>query len=139
MPIVEWNNTFELGVQLFDEHHYHLVELLNRVYDNFTAGAPAENIGIIFDELIDYATYHFASEELWMKDNSYPKINDHCIEHERFTRRVVEMQKDFHAGKLNLSLEVLTFLKNWLTNHILQIDIEYGRYIASKGVPIDLV
>jgi hemerythrin len=139
MPIIEWNDSLMLGIQPFDEHHQHLVGLINKVYDDFTTGAPAESIGIVLDELVDYAKYHFAAEECWMKVQLYPKLVEHCDEHDRFSSRVVEMLEDYHDGKLHLSIEVLTFLKNWLKNHILQTDAEYGRYIAAKGVPIDLI
>jgi hemerythrin len=139
MPIIEWNESFRLGVQQFDEHHQHLVKLLNRVYDDFTAGAPAENVGIILDELIDYATYHFTAEETWMRENAYPKLTEHCDKHNRFTSRVVEMQKDYHAGKLHMTIEVLSFINNWITNHILETDSKYGRFMATKGLPINLI
>ena len=39
----------------------------------------------------------------------------------------------YDQGKLNLSLELLMFLKNWLTDHILKTDSEYGVFIKSKG------
>lgn len=139
MPFVEWNDSFSLGVPQFDEHHQHLVGLINRLYDDFITGSPAESLGIILDELIDYATYHFAAEEYWMKENSYPKLAEHGAEHDRFSARVTEMQKDYHAGKVNLSIEVLTFLKNWLKKHILQSDADYGHFISSpKGITINL-
>lgn len=139
MPVFEWNSSFEVGVQQFDSHHQHLVGLLNKVYDDFTSGAPSENVGIILDELIDYATYHFTAEESWMKETRFPQIEQHSWEHEMFSKRVIEIQKDFHKGNQRLTLEVLTFLKNWLTNHILKSDSEYSRFISySNGVSIDL-
>ncbi len=67
MPIIEWNEQFVLGVPEFDEHHQHLVMLLNKTYDDFINGASKETLSLILDELIDYATYHFAAEEHWMK------------------------------------------------------------------------
>jgi len=133
MPLIEWNDSFALGVQQFDEHHQHLIGLLNRTYDDFTACTPSDSLGDVLDELIEYAIYHFAAEEYWMNENSYPKLAEHRAEHDRFSSRVVEMQKDFHAGRTALTLEVLSFLKNWLTNHILQSDADYGRFISSTS------
>jgi hemerythrin len=130
MPILEWDKSFELGVAQFDEHHRQLVSLLNETYDNFTSGANYETLGAVLDKLIDYATYHFAAEEYWMDLNKYDGLQQQREEHNKFSRRVAEIQKDFHKGKAHLSIEVLTFLRNWLTDHILKIDAEYGRFAA---------
>lgn len=132
MSYMEWNDAFELGIEEFDEHHKHLVGLLNTTYDCFIRGASHDELGTVLDELIDYATYHIAAEEYWMEMQRYPGAPQHREEHERFCRRVVEIQKDFHHGRANLSLEVTQFLNTWLTNHILKIDAKYGQF--AKGL-----
>ncbi|MDR3580599.1 MAG: bacteriohemerythrin [Oryzomonas sp.] len=130
MSIFVWDKSFELGIEQFDEHHRHLVGLLNKTYDDFTAGISQESLGSTLDELIDYATYHFAAEEHWMKKHRYPDLQQHQGEHERFSRRVVEIQKDYHGRKAKLSLEVLSFLKDWLSFHILKTDAAYGKFYS---------
>ena len=126
MPLLDWNDSLSTGIEKFDEHHRQLFDLLNTVYDDFITGAPPENIGRVLDELVDYATYHFAIEEQWFQKISYPKLAEHHVEHERYSKRVAEIRKDFHAGKGNLTLEVLSFLNSWLTEHILKSDAEYA-------------
>jgi hemerythrin len=138
MPIIVWDDSFTLGVQQFDEHHQHLVGLLNRAYDDFTAGAGPESVDSLLDELVDYATYHFAAEEHWMCEHSYPKLEEHRAEHDRFSARVVEMLKSDRIDRSSLLLEVLTFLNNWLVNHILQVDTEYAQHVVSEDMPIHL-
>ena len=128
MSFMVWNNAFELGIKEFDEHHKHLVALLNMTYDGFTQGASRVEIAAVLDELVDYATYHFAAEEYWMGVNKYPYLTQHCEDHERFCKRVAEFQKEFHNGTSNLSLEVLQFINTWLNTHILKADADYGRF-----------
>jgi hemerythrin len=130
MSIFLWDKNFELGIDLFDEHHRRLVDLLNKTYDNFVSRASHETLEPILDELIDYATYHFAAEEHWMGLHGYPQLQLHRAEHERFCRMIVEIQSDYHKHKVNLSLEVLAFVRNWLQDHILKTDAEYGRWSA---------
>jgi len=132
VPYMEWNATFELGIEEFDEHHKFLVDLLNMTYDGLTCEAPRDELGGVLDELIRYAGYHFAAEEHWMGTQNYPDASRHREEHERFSERVVEFQKDFHQGKADLSFEVLQFLTGWLSDHILKTDAEYGRF--AQGV-----
>lgn len=132
MPFMGWLPGFELGIAEFDEHHKHLVHLLNMTYDGVTGGAGSEELGAVLDELIDYATYHFAAEEYWMAINKYPRLPEHSKEHERFCKRVVEVQKDYHNGKGNLGIEVMQFLNTWLTEHILKTDAEYARFAKAN-------
>jgi hemerythrin len=131
MSIFVWDKSFELGIDEFDEHHRHLAGLLNKTFDNFTRGVSHESLEPILDELIDYATYHFAADEHWMNEHQYMELQQHPVEHAKFCRRVVEIQNDLHKSKVNLSLEVLNFLKNWLSNHIFNTDAVYGRFADS--------
>lgn len=133
--LLKWDDKYLLGVPQFDEHHHHLVRLLNKTYKEFTTADPEESLGGILEELADYASYHFAAEEAWMKENGYPKLMEHRAEHDKFSRRVVELRTDFARGNTNRSLEVIAFLKDWLTNHILTVDTDYRDHIAGKGTP----
>lgn len=133
MPIIEWKESYALGIQEFDEHHKHLVGLLNRTFEQCISGTSSKNLETVLDELIDYATYHFAAEEYWMREHKYPKLVEHRAEHSRFTARVVEIQKDYLSRKGHLSLEVLAFMKAWLTDHILKTDADYGRFNGARS------
>ncbi|MBT1073395.1 bacteriohemerythrin [Pelotalea chapellei] len=133
MPIIEWNSSFLLGIQEIDQHHQHLVSLLNRAYDGFTADAPAENVAAVLCELLDYTAYHFGAEEQLMKEQSFPGMAAHCEEHIQFSNKIEGMIKDYNSGKRLQSLELLIYLKNWLLNHILQIDFCLANYLTAKG------
>lgn len=132
MSFIDWHPDFELNVDEFDQHHKHLVGLLNAVYEGFVEKSDSLNVSQILDELIDYATYHFSAEEYWMKEHRFPGLDAHRKEHQFFSGRVVEMQGDLVKGNSPVLLEVLTFIRNWVTNHILATDAEYGRYIEVK-------
>lgn len=130
MPYFVLDSRFSVGVPLIDEHHQHLIRLLNRAYDNFINKGQADDLGKLFDELIDYAIYHFSAEEQIMQDNRFPGLELHKKEHETFRQRVVEMDNDFHRMKGVTPLEILTFLYNWFSTHILESDAEIGRFLA---------
>jgi hemerythrin len=134
MPVVEWNDSFRIGVKQFDEHHKHLVSLLNKTYDAFVNAAPVEEYNAILNELCDYASYHFMEEELWMSIKSYPKAGPHIEEHNYFIRRLQKIRQDYRQGNSGLSLEIMTFLSTWLAEHILKIDADYGRFLSSQEV-----
>jgi hemerythrin len=132
MPFIDWHPDFEMKVDEFDQHHKHLFSLLNAVYEGFVEKNASTKVSEILDELLDYASYHFSAEEYWMKEHHFPGLAAHRQEHEFFSGRVVEMQHDLVKGNSPALREVLTFLRNWITNHILATDAEYGRYIEVK-------
>lgn len=130
MPLIEWNDSFLLGIQQFDEHHHHWIALYNKAAEGFAGGASNEGVDILLNELNDYANYHFAAEEYWMEKISYPKFAEHRDEHTRYSRRVSEMQKSWQEGNNLIMLELLSFMNTWITSHIHETDVEYGRFIS---------
>jgi hemerythrin len=129
MPIIEWNDTYKIGELQIDLHHQYLFSLLNSNYDNFVNGAPDASLSSLFHDLIDYVIYHFFTEEEFMKKIQFPGLEKHKKEHDGFAQRVVEMDKEMERGKQAMSLEVLTFLHDWLTTHILKSDAEIGCFL----------
>lgn len=133
MPIVEWNDSFLVGVEPFDEHHKHLVDLLNRSYTELLNDAPMESCGELLEELSDYVSYHFVSEELWMMENSYSQYEQHIAEHNNYINHLHDFQQDYTQGKAETPLEIFTFLRRWLIEHILKSDADYGRFSSSEN------
>jgi hemerythrin len=129
MPLISWNKSFELGIEPFDDHHKHLVSLINTVFEGMNTGSSGEVIGSVLDALFDYATYHFDAEEQWLSNKKYQELAVHRIEHERFCTRILEIKNDYINGNEKLSLEVMQFLKGWLTNHILVSDMKYRQFV----------
>ena len=132
MVAYEWKDFYVIGITNIDEHHQHLFLLLNTLHDDFISKKKDQDLSTLFDDLVDYATYHFSAEEYWMEESSYPGLAQHANEHALFVRRVSEMLKDYHQGTAKISLEILTFLHGWLTTHILQSDAEFGCFIANS-------
>jgi hemerythrin-like metal-binding protein len=58
----------------------------------------------------------------------------HKLEHKKFVGQVGEFKKLFDSGKAMLSMEVMSFLSDWLKNHIMKTDKQYGPFFNGKGV-----
>ena len=132
MALIAWDDKYALGIDMVDKHHRHLFEILNTTYDEFIANAPPENLGAVLHELINYATYHFYTEERIMSDNSYPGFTEHKSDHDNFVHKIISIQKGFHKGNMSLTLETITFLKSWITQHILDRDMLLGEFMREK-------
>jgi len=135
MPLMEWNDRLSVGISQFDNEHKKLVSMINELFDAVQSGRGKESLGHILDGLIDYTKTHFANEEHYMEKFSYPDLKAHRTEHETLTKQVVDIQRKYHQGATAmLSMEVMTFLKNWLIKHIQGTDKKYGPFLATKGL-----
>jgi hemerythrin-like metal-binding protein len=97
------------------------------------SGRSKDAIGTILDELLDYTRTHFAHEERLMQQCDYDGFDAQKRAHEALIAQVVEVQQKYRAGTA-LGQEVMTFLKNWLINHIQGTDKKYGPIMNKKGI-----
>jgi hemerythrin len=126
MAFYEWQDSFSVGVKEMDDQHKKLIAILNHLHDAMKAGKAAKEIGLIIDEMVDYTKFHFGAEEKLMTEKNYIGLASQKGEHSSFIKKAQEFQNEINSGKMNVSLEVLNFLKEWLTHHILVIDMKYS-------------
>jgi hemerythrin len=122
-----------MKIAAIDDQHKGLFELVNRLFDSVQAGASNKTIRQVLAELIRYTMSHFAAEEAAMEAYSYPRLNEHRQEHEKLTAQVLEYVKQYHIGRAKISMSLLEFLQNWLTEHILGSDRTFSQFLISRG------
>ena len=131
--MITWSKSFSVGVGQMDREHQRLVDTINNLYASMRSGRSKDAIGTILDELVDYTKTHFAHEERLMQEAGFEGYNDQKRAHEALVAQVGEIQGKYHAGTA-LGQEVMTFLKNWLLNHIQGMDKLYGPAMNRKGI-----
>jgi len=136
--LFKWGDDFCCNIQEIDKQHKKLFETGNKVYelasldDNYD---HYDEIMEILDELRQYTIYHFNYEEKLLSDNGYDKLDTHKIEHYFFTKKLQKIGKqDIDNFQKESIMEILTFIADWITNHILKSDHEYKDFLISKGV-----
>ncbi len=133
MPFIAWEDSFSVGVSRFDEDHRQLVGYINKLHVGMIGGDSAPSMGQVLDGLVDYTVGHFNREEELMKKHSYPEYETHKAEHENLVRKVAEFQSQFKDGKTSFSLSLMSFLRDWLINHIKGSDMKYRQFFLDKG------
>jgi len=121
--VFPWNANFETNIPLIDEQHKELVLLLNKLASHLANQADALELNSVFDELADYADYHFKSEEvIWEKyfsgDSWYA---EHKTTHNSFMAKVLELKGECKPLDVIIS-DIIRFLTHWLAYHILDTD-----------------
>jgi hemerythrin len=134
MPLITWSEIMSVGVGRIDREHQKLIELINLLHSEMTAGKSNEIMGRVLDDLIAYTKGHFAMEEGLFRTHNYPQGAAHKQEHDALTKKVLDLQAEFKAGRSFIGAPTLNFLREWLTQHILKQDMSYKLFFASKGV-----
>jgi hemerythrin len=134
-PFITWTEKMSVGVAILDADHKRLVCLLNDLHDGIAAGRGTERLGRVLDGLLEYAKTHFAHEEEYFAQTSYPAASEHIQEHRALTKLVMDVQARYKKGKFDaLSLEVMDFLKDWLADHVLGSDKNYKAHLNASGI-----
>ena len=133
MAFVSWDETLDVGVAQFNEDHRRLVGYINDLHNGIVSGIGISQMTYILDGLIDYTKNHFAREEELMTKYDYPGLKGHRREHYELMKQVSEFKSRLAEGKASFSLELMSFLKDWLVNHIKVTDMKYRDFFAGKG------
>ncbi|MGA2155331.1 MAG: bacteriohemerythrin [Terriglobales bacterium] len=131
---LEWNAMYSVKVESMDAQHKRLFEIIRELHTAMRSGHGKEVAGEVLGRLIDYTVYHFAAEEKLMEKNGYRLLEAHRVEHRALAEKVVAFKKNSDAGSTGITLDLMTFLQHWLTNHILTVDQKYGEFLNSKSV-----
>lgn len=132
--LIDWNNDLSVGIEEIDEQHKVLLNLINRLYQGIVQQTDVAVLQEIFNELVQYTVVHFAVEESLMRIFDYPTYDDHKHYHEELTKQVVDFHIKFKANRTPISMELLTFLRKWLTNHIMVEDKKYTTFFLERGL-----
>lgn len=132
--IFPWNKNFEIGIAEIDEQHRKLVDLLNQLASHLAYGSDTPEMTRVFDELADYALYHFKTEEaIWrqyMPDDEMP--TEHEQTHRDFVTEVLKLKSDqMSLPRDELVDEIISFLTHWLAFHILESDKHMANIVFS--------
>jgi len=130
MPLIKWTSEMSVGIAELDEQHQGLVDLLNRFHERMMAGRGRGMVDGVLAELLRYAEIHFASEERLFAEHGYPEALAHQAEHKSFTARVRELRAEVASGKQFVSLTALNFLRDWIADHVLNVDMAYKSFFA---------
>jgi len=125
IDIFPWDDNFNTGLPTIDEQHRKLVRLLNILAGHVAFKSDELVLDRLFDELAEYAVYHFESEEaIWrayLVDD--PGEIAHRKTHASFVEEVARMREGLASRPLlEAAEETLGFLARWLAAHILETD-----------------
>lgn len=133
-PLLVWSNDLSVGINSIDTQHKLLISLINELHTAMKSRRSQNELLSIIDNLKNYTVTHFGYEEELFATHGYPDTVAHKEQHRKFVAEVVEFEVGVRSGKLTVTMDVMKFLKDWLTHHIKGTDKQYSTFLSSKGV-----
>jgi hemerythrin len=131
---LEWEEKYSVGVEEIDTQHKKMFEIINELIDTATNIPSEESLSPIINALLEYRTYHFATEEKYFKEFNYDGAEKHIAEHIMFGKKVEAVAAKNKDDVIALTFDLLDFLEDWLVNHILSVDQQYKSCFVSHGL-----
>ena len=129
---VEWTPKLELHVPLVDREHKLLVEYINELHQAMTHNKPVAEMITVLKKLRDYTATHFGDEERLFNVPAYKAAAEHMKIHKKFVAKLDEVEEQLRMGTATVSMDLLTFLKDWLVQHIMGTDPTYLPYLKPE-------
>ena len=133
MPLIEWNQSYSVKVPTLDEQHAGLIQILNELHQAMLEGKGTQAMAVILCRLGVYARQHLQTEEQMLEKYGYPKYAEHKAQHDAYVAKIHTYEDKLCAGEAAFSVELLNFLKQWWTSHIMTTDKQYSEFLHQKG------
>ena len=130
METLQWNDSISVNNFEIDNQHKYLIQLVNNLILNSNAKVKSAIIGESLQNLLKYTKEHFRDEELMLDKHNYPKLVEHKKEHKKFVLKIAGFCKDVLNGKSTVTVEMISFLVDWLINHTSVNDQDYKSHIS---------
>ena len=134
MALINWNPSYSVKIGEIDSQHQKLITMINELNDAMLKGKAKDILSPLIDGLIAYTQVHFSKEEMLFDKYKYPDAPAHKEEHAAFVKKVTEFREGFKKGAMNLTINIMDFLSDWLTKHICGTDKKYSDFLNSQGV-----
>jgi hemerythrin-like metal-binding protein len=134
---ITWDHSLETGVAEVDDDHRTLVRLINDLDEMLSQGGDPARMGVVIDDLVDYAENHFRREEDLLVKLGYPDAVDHAECHDGFGHRLGALVAGCMIDPGPDSITRLRdHLHSWLIDHIMTEDMQFAAFVRDRLPPV---
>jgi len=126
---MEWKDEYSLGILEIDNQHKLLMNGFSVIEESISLDLGWSNTHYAIVELIKVAHMHFTFEEALMRMFGYPGSDVHQKEHQFFFEKLENIER--LALKEVARIEIVDFMQDWLSTHILVKGRDYANHIFS--------
>ena len=132
MKTLEWQDEYTVGVKELDDQHRSLLNTINMLLEEQRDKYEAAKFSPALSSLIHYAYTHFATEERYLLQVHFPDLKQHVLDHIDFIMKTLGLALRIESSEDESRIELLRYLKEWYSSHVLGTDRQYIPFLASK-------
>ncbi len=131
-----------VGIKVIDADHRHLIDIINQLEvviqkEETKQGDRDDGLRVLFGRLRAYTREHFSREEGMQSTSHYKGLRENHDDHRRLMADLEDLSKRFMDGETAdppvSNEEMLEFLRHWLVDHIIKIDLKMrGHHIRAQ-------
>jgi hemerythrin-like metal-binding protein len=133
-----WDPKYSVGIKSIDSQHQRFFEIINQIYDLIhLVYFTREDLLAVINELIEYGNNHMSYEEDYFEKFNYPDTKAHTASHDQFRQQVKNYLSEIQKSDSNfatLAANIAEFTKNWLSEHILDLDHYYIQFFILHDI-----
>ncbi len=129
-----WDSSYSVRVKEIDNQHKRMIDYINLLEASMKDDDPKEMIANILKSLVVYTIDHFTLEEDYFRKFNYNKTEEHVGEHQKLISELDNYVTQFKSGEDFNSDHFMSFLRDWLIDHIMGADKEYMRCFSENGL-----
>ena len=134
MAALPWRDDYNINVAVIDKQHRRLADLVNQLHEALQSDLSAAASRERLHELIAFARLHFATEEELMLKYEYPGYAAHLAEHKLLLAQLQTLAAAIDDNSNVGFRSDADISEDWVSKHLLDRDVELGRYLNSRGV-----
>lgn len=137
MPLIEWRDSYEIGIDSVDREHKEMIGLINALYELLQRDSSTDAVEGFLGEIYDQISAHFTLEEKYMRELGYDGFPAHKESHEILLNELRDITDEYKAGGFADPGEVLSErLHAWFLGHFRHLDAPLHRFLEERDVPI---
>ena len=134
MELLVWEDKYSVKVAEIDAQHKKMFEMINNLFHALEQSKAQEQLQPILKGFIDYADYHFATEEKYFNQFNYPGKDVHIQAHRAYTGKVQALLKKSAEDTTLVSVQLMDFVEDWWIQHVTMMDQQYAQFFNDHGL-----
>ncbi len=131
--MIKWTQHYAVGPDTLDRQHRELFRRMKRLWEQLDVDASKDLVDELLRFLFVYVDIHFSQEEQLMALHEYPGLDEHRQAHAAFVQRVEQFMSE-ERNRYSQE-ELRSLVVSWISDHILQADLAFGRYLETRSPP----
>lgn len=131
MALIEWKDSYSVGIDAVDHEHRELIDLINELHDRLLAESGKPDVAAFLGEIFRGISAHFALEERFMRQHRYDRLDQHKEAHEELLEEIRDIMDGYEADPKSASKRLSGQLDAWFTEHFRTHDARLHHRLGS--------